>query len=85
MNPEKLLAKVRNNPRDVRFSDLNSLAQAFGYVPIRQRGSHRMLRHPDVPEALNIQPLGDGKAKPYQVRQFLGYVDDYGLRLREES
>ena len=68
----------------MRFSDLLTLAQAFGYAPLRQRGSHRILRHPDVPEALNIQPMGNGKAKPYQVRQFLGYVDDYDLRLREE-
>ncbi len=84
MNPEKLLAKVRTNPRDVRFSDLVALAEALGERALRQRCSHRMFRHPKVPEALNIQPESNGKAKGYQVRQFLRYVDRFDLSFEDE-
>ena len=32
VNKRKLLERVRNNPRDVRFSDLLVLVEAFGYA-----------------------------------------------------
>jgi len=82
----KLLQRVRNNPRDVRFSDLLELVAAVGFVPIRQRpGSHRRFVHPTAQEYLNLQPGNDGKAKPYQVKEFLEKVDRLGLRLPEEE
>lgn len=74
-----LLDRVRNNPRDVRFSDLVSLIEAHGFVADRSEGSHRVYKHPRVRELLNIQRRKDGKAKPYQVREFLRRVDEYAL------
>ena len=44
--------------------------------PIRPRG-------PDLPELVNLQELG-GKAKPYQIQQFLKLVEKYNLRLEDE-
>jgi hypothetical protein len=79
-----LLARVRNNPRDVRFSDLLTLAEAFGFEFLRQEGSHRHSVHRATGIYLNLQPAGHGKAKPYQVRRFLAEVDAHGLRLMEE-
>ena len=37
----KLLARMRNNPRNVRFSDLVLLVEAAGFEFKRQVGSHR--------------------------------------------
>ena len=82
----KLLARVRNNPRDVRFSDLVALVEAMGFVAIRQRGtSHRRYVHPPTETYLNLQPDAAGKAKPYQVRQFLQAVDTLLLRLEDDA
>lgn len=35
-----------------------------------------------LPDLLNLQEVG-GKAKPYQIRQFLKLVDQYALRLED--
>ena len=78
MNREKLLAKARNNPRGLRFTELCALAEAFGYELRRQRGSHRMYRRDDVPERLHFQPDRNNKAKDYQVRQLIDFIDEYG-------
>lgn len=83
MTPRKTLAKARNNPADVRFSDLLGLVVALGWQPARTTGSHRIFRHPDDAEQLNLQPRPDGKAKPYQVRQVLDEIDRQALLLDE--
>ncbi len=82
----KLLERVRNNPRDVRFSDLLTLVEAHGFVLIGPGGtSHRQYRHPKSRTRLNVQPRADGKAKRYQVEQFLAAIDEFGLRLEGEA
>ena len=46
--------------------------------------SHRVYKHAKVRKLLNLQPRADGKAKPYQVRDFLRMVDEYGLTMEDE-
>ncbi len=83
---QKLLQRARNNPRDVRFSDLLTLATAAGFESIRQGGtSHRRFLHPTAGVFLNLQPLANGKAKDYQVVQFLKAVDAFALLAEEEE
>ena len=84
VNERKLLDLVRNNPRNVRFSDLLVLVEAFGYRFNRITGSHRIYEHPKTPTGLNLQPDKHGKAKEYQVDQFLRAVVTYGLRMENE-
>jgi predicted RNA binding protein YcfA (HicA-like mRNA interferase family) len=79
----KLYERARNNPADVRFSDFIRLAEAFGFAFVRQSGSQRLHRHPNIGERLTIQPRKDGKAKPIQVREFLSLIDDYGLSMED--
>ncbi len=67
MHPRTTPAKARNNPADVRFSDLLGLIVALGWQSQRLTGSHRIFEHPIGAERLNLQPGKDGKAKPYQV------------------
>ena len=69
--------------RNVRFEDLLRLAEAFGFALKRVRGSHHILIHPAVPHALNLQPDGAGKAKPYQMRQLVELIERYGLDLED--
>ncbi|MFH1515334.1 MAG: hypothetical protein ABIG42_07730 [bacterium] len=42
-----------------------------------------MFAHPEVSELINLQNM-DGKAKPYQIRQFLQLVERYHLDLGEK-
>jgi len=80
MQKTKLLQRVRNNPVNVRFADLCKLAEYVGFRFRGRRGSHRVYTHPHVREILNFQNVG-GKAKAYQVRQFLAILDRYGIEL----
>lgn len=66
---EKLLWRVLQGVADdtIRFDDLRSLLRRLGFEEY-VNGSHHVLKHPDVPKLINIQPRR-GYAKGYQVRQ----------------
>jgi predicted RNA binding protein YcfA (HicA-like mRNA interferase family) len=64
------------------FRDFERLIRAFGFVEQRQRGSHRSFRHPDCPKLLTIQPRA-AQAKPYQIKEFLAMVLEFGLEQHE--
>lgn len=78
---QKQFAAIENNPRDVRFRTLQRVAEAFGFELKRVSGSHHIYQRPEIPEPLNLQNVR-GKAKPYQVRQFLALVAKYHLEIR---
>ena len=80
---QKLLAKLLSGSRDITFLEFVSLLEGFGFKLDRMRGSHRIYIHPKITELISIQPRGDGKAKPYQLRQFLKLVEEYNLELDE--
>jgi predicted RNA binding protein YcfA (HicA-like mRNA interferase family) len=80
----KLLQKILSGSRNIRFSEMTTLVEAFGFRLSRVRGSHHIFAHPEVRELINLQDV-DGKAKPYQVRQFLRLVERYNLTLEDES
>lgn len=46
-----------------------------GFELDRQKGSHKVYKHPIAKELMVVQPRKDGNAKPYQVRQFLDAVE----------
>jgi predicted RNA binding protein YcfA (HicA-like mRNA interferase family) len=71
---DRLLAKARNNPNGLRFGEFETLLSQCGWVFRRQTGSHRYWYSPQR-YRLSIQ-LNGGKAKGYQVRQFLKRYDE---------
>lgn len=75
---EKILDKARNQPNNFRFDDLIWLAEQAGFIRSRQRGSHVLLNHPGLDTEMNFQEM-KGKAKPYQIRQLLAFIDEHGL------
>ena len=81
---QKLLQKILNNSKNVSFRDMENLIEAFGFALSRINGSHHVFVHPDISELVNIQNV-QGKAKPYQVRQFLELVEIHNLTLEDES
>jgi predicted RNA binding protein YcfA (HicA-like mRNA interferase family) len=60
-----------------------ALVEAFGFHLSRVNGSHHIFAHADVDELVNLQEE-NGKAKPYQVKQFLQLVEQYDLELKDE-
>ena len=68
---EDILAGIKRNPRNVRFSDLCKVCEYFFGEPRQSGSSHRIYRTPwQGDPRINIQN-DRGKAKAYQVRQVL--------------
>lgn len=85
MRPRKLLQRIASGGHaNVRFADLQRLAEACGFEPQRIAGSHHIYVHPEIEAVLNLQEVR-GQAKPYQVRQLLRLVERYDLRPKDRS
>jgi predicted RNA binding protein YcfA (HicA-like mRNA interferase family) len=80
VKPRKVYEKVLSGSRNIRFDDLCRLAEGFGFKLDRTSGSHHIYRYP-TGLMLNLQPDRNRQAKPYQVRQLLGLVEQNGLTL----
>jgi predicted RNA binding protein YcfA (HicA-like mRNA interferase family) len=73
---EKLLAKMRSNPRDWRIEVLETVANRFGVDVRKTGGSHFVFMHPDSELAITVpfkRPI-----KAVYVTQFLALLDDIG-------
>jgi len=82
MNKRKLLQRILSGSKNVHFTDMVALVEAFGFSLHRSKGSHHLFVHPDVTELVNLQNLR-GQAKLYQIRQFLMLVEKYNLELED--
>lgn len=81
VRPAKLYALLlQSTNRSISFRDFEALLTAFGFEHSRTTGSHRQYVHPAIPRSFPVQPEGKD-AKRYQVRELLGLVEDYGLKL----
>ena len=75
---KKLYEKALAGAAGLRFSELQRLTEAAGFVLKRIRGSHHVYTRQGVPEIIDLQPHGKA-AKPYQVRQVLALVKKYAI------
>lgn len=82
MNKRKLLQKILDGSKNIRFQDMVALAQAFGFRLARVSGSHHVFTHPRIPELVNLQDV-HGQAKPYQIKQFLKLVERHNLGMED--
>ena len=73
---DKALEKAINNPDGLSFDEFQTLMKRSGWIMDHQKGSHQIWYSPKK-YRLSIQNR-NGKAKGYQVRQFL-------VRLEEEN
>jgi predicted RNA binding protein YcfA (HicA-like mRNA interferase family) len=84
MNKQKLLRKALTTPNNLRFSEMVNLAEAFGFRLSRTSGSHHIFSHAAIRELVNLQEVR-GKAKAYQVGQFLQLVEKYNFKLEDDE
>lgn len=70
---DKLLEKMRTNPRNVRFAEAMRVAWAHFGSP-RVSGSHHIFTVPGR-NPVNLPRLAGGMAKSYQIEQLLRAID----------
>ena len=80
---QKLFQRLLNNSNNFTFDDLVSVVESFGFKLVRINGSHHIFQHPALSEQINLQNH-KGKAKPYQISQFLRLVEIYNLSLEDQ-
>jgi len=82
---KKILNKILSglSDKDIRFSDLRKLLLSLGFSE-RIKGDHYIFTRPDILEIVNLQPLKDGKAKAYQVKQVRNLILKYKLHKKED-
>jgi len=85
VKPAALLARIAGGQvSNVDFRDLANLLSSLGFELDRTRGSHQLYVHRVVRCRLNLQPHRS-QAKPYQVRQLLALIEEWGLRIEDEQ
>ena len=71
---DKLLERMRANPRDWRIEDIITVCRATGVeCSSPRKGSHYKVKHASMPEILTIpahRPI-----KPVYVRELVAFVD----------
>jgi hypothetical protein len=81
---EKLLAAIRNNPKDVRFYDACKVAGWLGFDRKGGKGAHYAFGRPGELTVLNFQNH-KGKIPPYQAKQLIEMMDKYAPEQGSES
>ena len=68
---EKLLQKILAGAgTNVQMTDFITAMKAAGFREERQSGTSHKILCDLKGNIMNVQPMKDGKAKPYQVKQF---------------
>ncbi|MBI3399102.1 MAG: type II toxin-antitoxin system HicA family toxin [Deltaproteobacteria bacterium] len=77
---KKILEKIISgiSDKNIRFNELRNTLTRLGFDE-RIKGSHHIFTKSGVMEIVNIQPLKDGKAKPYQLKQARNIILKYKL------
>jgi len=73
---KKILAGLSD--KNIRFEDMKKLVVSLGF-DCRVKGDHHIFSKEGIAEIINLQPLRDGKAKPYQVKQVRNLILKYKL------
>lgn len=84
MSARKTWERMLAGSASIRFTDFERVMVAFGFVHKRTSGSHRIYSHPRVPRPVSAQPRGKD-AKPYQMRQFMQTVEEFGLKIEGDE
>jgi predicted RNA binding protein YcfA (HicA-like mRNA interferase family) len=73
---DKLLEKMRNHPRNVRFSDVAALLKYEGFVLFNQRGSHCTFHRRDGRLLTIVRPHGRHKmCHPADIKKILALLN----------
>jgi len=79
---EKVLSGLSD--KNIRFGELRKLMLSLRFDE-RIKGDHHIFSKADITEIMNLQPLKDGKAKAYQVKQVRSIILKYKLHKEVED
>jgi hypothetical protein len=81
LNPRclKLFKKAKANPCGLSFSQFQRLCAGIGMILDRKESSHFIYKLGEPFFLLSIQKTKDGKAKAYQVRQLMNFIEENNL------
>jgi len=79
---ERILAGLSD--KNIRFSELRNLILSLDFDE-RVKGDHHIFTKAGVVEVINLQPLKDGRAKAYQVKQVRSIILRYKLHKESED
>ena len=86
MKPDRLYERVKHGHKhNVRFADFVALMEAFGFEHTRTKGSHNWYVHETGQVRMSVQPDRNGNAKAYQIADFLKYVAEHALSMKERE
>lgn len=85
MIKDKVLDKILKGTSDnnLKFQDLRKLLLRYGFSE-RIRGDHFIFSKENILELINLQPLKDGRAKQYQIKQVRHLFLKYKFHLQED-
>ncbi len=73
---EKILEGLSD--KNIKFRELRETLLKLGFAE-RVKGDHHIFTKDKIIEIINIQPLRDGNAKAYQVKQIRNLILKYKL------
>jgi predicted RNA binding protein YcfA (HicA-like mRNA interferase family) len=73
---EKILTGISD--KNIKFSELRETLMKLGFAE-RVKGDHHIFTKDEIVEIINIQPLRNGKAKAYQVKQIRNLLLKYRI------
>lgn len=79
---EKILSGLSDT--NIRFNELRNFLLGLGFNE-RIKGDHHILTQQGIAEIINLQPLKDGRAKVYQVKQVRGLILKYMLHKENQD
>lgn len=82
MKTEKILLKLINGSKNIKFDDIVKLLYAYGFTLERINGSHHIFKKESIKRIINIQNV-KGEVKPYQLNQLLNIIEKYDLQIED--
>lgn len=73
---DKLVRRMRNNPRDWRIEDIEKVAEHYGFRCRKTSGSHVTFSHAALEDILTVP--AHKPVKPVYVRKLLTMMDEVG-------
>ena len=70
---EKLFERIKNNPKNVRFSDLKQLLIDENFILDRISGSHHIFRRGDI---IFVMPMHKNQVKSVYVKKVIEIIEE---------
>lgn len=82
---DKLRRKLRNNPKGVQFTEIETLLLRFGFVLVRTKGSHHIFQYNDDEHTISVVvPVHGNQVKIPYVKDTIEILDELFPELPSE-